>query len=667
MAWEWWANEPARLAGMVAPDLYEGRRDLIPADILSLRNSADKRPAVGALYELFKLKGLSYDLNPPALGVEADIQLQRVRQPREVFDGGRGTCLDLALIFCGMCASVWLRPFLALLALPGRRDLHALVIIGPSLRDAPDDQTDADLRAINGQRDPMPWGELEQLLRQGWLAVDLTVATRKLSTADTLRPAEFPAACDIAVSLLREATKITVLDIVRLRQSGLPAYPADSLSWASGPEFRAEVRDRYRDALAAAGLTVPDHWGRQELDRLRAEYQQRGQGPDSVTDLLDALCGALDALPILEQVGGREIGIRKLQDVYRRHVGRWPDSSNREEMLVLAASAGIAELRAPVRPEPLIAPARFMLGIAGYRKAPEPRTLADPDLSGLSQWLTQRLDQQWEDADAYLAASVAGRTWALVELLADDPAAQAWPDLIAVDLVHEDGPGDSYNERCPEKSNEGIKQALRSAISRLPEGEVCVDLFMPRQWLDAGVEYWDVVDVGGTCESMSQHLRPRLRWSMHRRNRWLRDKLRQRFLEQNWFADPEVIPQPVVADPLPFADWLDSMDGAGTVHPPYFAARSPGEQAHDPLGALLRDGHGFVVWFAPDASAEAELEAKRLAVGRSAQQRRHDLPSDLAASLRAYRPAIIWTDPEGRAGFQLPAARRGGTLRGGTG
>ncbi len=437
---------------------------------------------------------------------------------------------------------------------------------------------------------------------------------------------------------------------------------------SSPPEFSAEVRDRYRENLAEVGLEVPDRWGRTELDGLRRDYQQRARGATSTMELLEALHRALDAMPVLQQVGGHEIAIRKLQDLYQRHVGRWPDSSTREGMLIMAASAGIVEQRRALSDpgyqlEPLTALARFMLGIAGHWKAPGTATLDDPDLRGLADWLTGTLGQQRDDAAAYLSRKVGGRTWALIELRAEDSAARAWPDRIVVDLVREDGLGRTHNVRCTAESEEAVLMALRSAISKLPEGEVCVDLLMPRRWLDSGVEHWEVVQVGGAYESMSRHLEPRLRWSMHYHDRWLRERLQRRFGKLAWLAEPEAIPKMAVGDPAQFAGWLDSLDGDRMMQPPYLIGSSASDCDHDPLGALLRDGYGFVVWFGRDTEEDVKQGAVHLATGMSALERRHDLPHALAARLKEHRPTIIWSDPDGRAGFQLPAPRRGGTLR----
>jgi len=436
------------------------------------------------------------------------------------------------------------------------------------------------------------------------------------------------------------------------------------------PEFSDEVQGRYRDALAKGGLEVPDRWGHAELDRLRHDYQKRATGPDSTVDLLEALCGASGAMPVLQQVGGHEISIEKLRALYHRHVGRWPESGSRDGMLVLACSAGIAERRRAVSDpgcqlESLNAPARFMLGIAGHWKAPGVASLDDPDLRGLADWLTGTLRHQRQDAVDYLDRKVGGRTWALIELVAEDLATRAWPDRIVVDLMHEYGPGRTYNVRCAAANEEGVRQALRSAISKLPEGEVCVDLFMPRHWLDAGVEHWEVVQAGRTYHSMSRYLEPRLRWSMHRHDRWLRDLLKRRVDRLDWRTDPQAVPAEATGDQARFTSWLDSWDEEGTKPPSYFIGNQPEDGDHDPLGALLQEGYGFVVWFGRDTEEHVRQGAVALAGRVSAHERRDELPRVLAAALKVHRPIIIWSDPNGRAGFQLPSPRRGGALRGG--
>lgn len=443
----------------------------------------------------------------------------------------------------------------------------------------------------------------------------------------------------------------------------------------TAPAFTRAIRERYMNRLAGAGLDVPDDWTCPELGRLRRDWRDRETGSSLVGDLLESLCTALEAMPFFKEIGGHEVSTRKLQDLYRQHIGRWPDAGSSEGMLILAASAGIAERRrAAAEPgserDSLTALARFMLGIAGHRKAPARANPNDPSVRALIDWLADSLGQQPGDALAYLDRCGGGRTWALIELRADDtdPSVRAWPDQIIVDLVADSGECTTTNVRVGAASDEGVLLALRRAIGMLPDGEVCIDLLLPRRWLEVGVEHWDVVDVGGMFESMGRHLEPRLRWAMHRHNRWLRKRLETQFGRVDWSADPEVLPASILGDPARFAGWIQAHDQDGAEHPPFFAGFSRGAGGaggHDPFGVMLREGHGMLVWFNHEPHADACQAAARLCAGMSRQERRYDLPRVLARKLEEHRPVIVWTDPEGRAGFDLPPSRRGGTLRGG--
>lgn len=461
--------------------------------------------------------------------------------------------------------------------------------------------------------------------------------------------------------------------------------PAEPLAGVPQLAFSADVRDRYRAVLAEAGLTVPELWDIMQLTKLRQAHDAACQVPDATADLLDALCLALQSLPVLDQVGGRTISIKKLRHLYRRHVGRWPDSVTPEGMLILAASASIAERRHAesdpgYQAEPTNALARFMLGVAGHwdasTQAPDASgrraaTIGDPGLQGLVGWLTGPLvQQQEEDIADYLRTKVGGQSWALIELVAEDTSQRTRPAGITVDLVPERGP--VVTHRIPITArlgatdpDEGVRDALREAVSMLPENGVLIDLCLPRHWLDAGVEHWDVVQVGDRYESISRHYNPRLRWAMHRHDRKLRARLEKRFTAVDWSAAPEQIPPGVMGDSMSLQDWLDDRDQEGTRHPPYITGVSSAGEGHDPLGTLLWEGYGLAVWFGTAAKEDVCTRAASVAVGIGAQERRHDLPEILAARLRKHGPTIIWSDPEGRAGFRLPNARGGGTLRGG--
>jgi hypothetical protein len=347
-------------------------------------------------------------------------------------------------------------------------------------------------------------------------------------------------------------------------------------------------------------------------------------------------------------------------------------------MLVEAAAATVSERRwaaaeSGYQPVRLTALARFLLAVAGA--APHTISLSDPDLRGLADWLTGPLMQQLEDAESYFTEDVGSRAWALIELSApEDLLERGRPEAIVVHVIPERGQGTTCRIPCGTEpgavSEEEVLHALREAVDLLPvDGEVLVDLCLPRRWLDAGIEHWQVVDIGGIYASLSEYYSPRLRWAMHRNDPRLRALLEKRWKAIDWSAEPVVIPPEATADAASFQDWLAKWDEDGLRHPPYFAGTSASGDRHDPLGTLLLKGYGFAVWFtASGATPEAADDAARAAatgVGvREVQARMNELPGRLATEFRKQHPVIVWSDPEGREGFRMPVAR-GGTRRGG--
>jgi hypothetical protein len=433
-----------------------------------------------------------------------------------------------------------------------------------------------------------------------------------------------------------------------------------------------KVRERYAHDLVMAGLAVPDRWDLATLDPLRRDCKHKALSEGAAADLraadtLEALCLATAALPALAKVGRQTISTKKLQHLYLRHVHSWPGASSLEEMLVLAASAGIYDRHHCIaecgnQQETLIALARFVLGIASHWKGPGAVTLDDPDLQDLADLVTVRLGHTRNDADHYLA-SIRRRSWALIEFVAPDFTTRDWPTFVIVDSVSERGDTESRAFKCASPSRAGVEDALRDAVNWLPEGDVHIDLCLPRHWLDAGVEHWNVVDVGGIYESMSPDYKPRLRWAMHRNHPVLRDRLRKRFESVDWLADAEELPAELAADEAEFGVWLAGRDHPGTKHAPYLTGGPPRTGDHDPLGALLRKGYGCITWFSKDTADGVRQDALHAAAGLSGQKRRDDLPDVLAAKLAAHRPAIIWSDPDGRADFPMPPPRPAGSLR----
>ena len=193
-------------------------------------------------------------------------------------------------------------------------------------------------------------------------------------------------------------------------------------------------------------------------------------------------------------------------------------------------------------------------------------------------WLAEKFGHQRADAKKYLLANAKRRTWALIELRADDtdPSVRAWPDKIILDLVPEHGSPETSNLSCAATSDDGVRQALRDTVASLPRDVAFVDLLLSRRWLEAGVENWDVIDlgVGGACQTMAQqHLEPRLRWAMYSYSSWAYRSLERQFGRVNWSADPEEIPTAALGDKEQLSAWIEDRDQDGMRHPPFFAGR----------------------------------------------------------------------------------------------
>ena len=502
---------------------------------------------------------------------------------------------------------------------------------------------------------------------QGWLAVDLTMATRWVDATGAERPVDFDQARRFALDLLAHAAGIILLDIVYLHKNGQSVLSAAPLAAFGETELSDAVRARYQDALVKAGLQPPDRWSPGAVARLQHEHRQRVPGSSSTGDLLDALHVAAEAKPVLARLDGHDIGGRKLQALYHRHVGGgWPEVIGGDELLVLAASTGIAERRGLGAQEPLMPLARFMLGVAGYRRAPVGASLDDPELKFLADWITGSLELNRADADAYLASEIGGQTWAIIELEDDDSTEPTWPDRLVVGSIDDHGrPGESFNVACAEKSAVGLRDALRTAITRVGggDGNLCVDLLMPAHLLTAGVEHYEVVDVDGTYEPMIKDLEPRLGWRRHRYEGVLRKRLTKRFALQDWALAAEVIPRDIRGDQDRFKSWLQSCE-ARSGYPPYFSGIAPADNGYDPLRALLREGYGFFAWFCHGTAETVTEHAVSLANPVNPAMRRNALPDILSRGLASHRAAIIWSDPGGRPDFPVPPApRRGGQNR----
>jgi hypothetical protein len=110
MSWEWPKTDRGGLArfvsGDVAPafDLKINRNDLSP-------DADGRRKLVNAIYFALQNKELRYALEK----YYPDDAVQLIRSPSEILGQKEGTCLDLALLFCGVCLGYELLPQVVLI------------------------------------------------------------------------------------------------------------------------------------------------------------------------------------------------------------------------------------------------------------------------------------------------------------------------------------------------------------------------------------------------------------------------------------------------------------------------------------------------------------------------------------------------------------------------
>ena len=105
MAWEWVkANEMdvARFATDEALQLFQ-----LDESSFDLKRQGEFEMLLKAIYETLVGQEIQYDLE---LESTSDLK-QRVRTPVEILQQPKqGTCLDLALLFCGLCLGYGLLP-----------------------------------------------------------------------------------------------------------------------------------------------------------------------------------------------------------------------------------------------------------------------------------------------------------------------------------------------------------------------------------------------------------------------------------------------------------------------------------------------------------------------------------------------------------------------------
>jgi hypothetical protein len=404
----------------------------------------------------------------------------------------------------------------------------------------------------------------------------------------------------------------------------------------AGPALSPDVQDAYRRVFTDTPISIspPVSWTLPELSKLRwqvaeatRQQAEARRGAPEVAVTLTALCDALEAKPVFLAIGGRSLGLDRLQVTYRREIGAWPRGGSADALLVEAASAGIVERRDSPS-ESLGALARFVVGIAAMMGSP-------PDGNDLlEQWIGS-LGHQLADALQHYDERRDDPAWLLIDL-GDEPlpGKDFWPTKVIWTRVGPDGPLTGNPVMC-EANQDDLKRALGKVLRLVPQARpLLVDLAVPRALMEFGIEHWEIIEVDGVAEPLSADYRPRLRWSKRRYDEMLFNRVCTRLEKASWRGGPK--------------QWMEN----NPRHACFVGGGVPPSPT-DPLRAVLRDGCAFVIWFRagiPDWALRRIAQAVRK---MPVQARRGNLPDYLPAFGQDH-PLIIWDDPRGRGDFHLP-------------
>lgn len=199
-----------------------------------LRAQGRMAEAVGALYERLCGLGIEYELEPVSLDDPAEVW-QRIRTPEEIVREGRGTCLDLALLFAGLCVEARLLPTVVLLEDAAGAGRHAMVLVDGQCtaddydlpRGWPEEaRTRGWWSGDAARRQLLAWVDAE---KDAALAVECTGFARTLADGRADPTLPFAQACRAGRRRLAEMELEAAVDVLRLQRGrGHPlAVPAD--------------------------------------------------------------------------------------------------------------------------------------------------------------------------------------------------------------------------------------------------------------------------------------------------------------------------------------------------------------------------------------------------------------------------------------------------------
>ncbi|NDU76500.1 hypothetical protein GWI34_28325 [Actinomadura sp. DSM 109109] len=631
--WTWWPTNPADLAVFTAPAEYElmrGKGEL-PQTVVDRAGFA-----YGKLLDLeLTYDGPLYTWNPNG---------QRIRQPYQMVETEkRGNCLDLSVAYAGLCQQLGLRPLITILDL--EEGPHAIAVLPGVWRD----QDESVLiwgraAAADGIARPTPAQVRENLASRRWHAVELTALTPRPFG----RRLGFDEARARGEEALRSSKATTMVDAAFvLHVTNRPAREVDRSLVPRAvpkPSFGDEVRLRYAGSLDVR----PPAWDIEGLEEIAFEG---GSGVHALT--APALLRALRAKAVYQAVGGTP-GLKHARWFFYEATDRVVETQSPDVLLVEAALTGYDRV-----PDALT---RFLLRVAAHHGT-------GLDNPALRDWVMRYGLER--EAPEFLRACTRHH-WALVfigeESIGADPGGpiplSAVVEPKPVGLMEPAGGDGSYLDHAlvrtecpsPEDLPAKLHELIRDLQKKLDNAPMVVDLVAPLRFLTAGYEHQSLVPLPtGYREPLSRRCKPRLRWVRHVLNRDVRQMQQERaagMAESAWDGPPLTLSPDEAGSFDAVSAWL--ADEANAKVPVVFAVEDEDVRA-EALGWLLAAGCGYIVWHRPGGVVQI---TRRHWDDLEWHQRRDRLPEKvLNGGNGPNPPSVIWNDPGGRPGFDLPLTR----------
>lgn len=288
--WKWATVNRAELARYVTPHrsvaALGGAPSVVGQTTLDLLKNDQHARLIKAIYDDLSERRVEYSLEP----VNDTIGIQRIRTPEEILGSdtnpGEGTCLDLALLFAGLCEQRYLLPIVVVF-----KD-HAIALVS-TVDDYADDYPVADAMFTDGVCDKVV--ALKDLVGQeSHLAVECTGFAVTRTSGDPRRAGEgqlsFADACAAGRQALADKTLRFAIDPLGLHRVGIQAH--DQIPQLD-PRLDAFMRGAHKAGTAVDAITT-----------VMPEMDDMPSG-DQLTALRAALREVLKTYDVVQEVSKR--------------------------------------------------------------------------------------------------------------------------------------------------------------------------------------------------------------------------------------------------------------------------------------------------------------------------------------------------------------------------